>query len=109
MSDPIVDVTSVISASTIAFVALTQWNERRRAEVARRRSELAQTAMVRKLDTNTAITKEVHEEVKSINGTTGPELLEANEGRRVQALIDKGQPVTDSEQGYADRLDKPKE
>lgn len=53
---------------------------------------------------NNTLAKATHEEVKSINGQSGTELLEAAEGRRIEADV-PAEDRTHAEQAYVDRLD----
>jgi hypothetical protein len=97
---------------TMVATALT-WQQQEAhsiADLARRVAtlEAGQGALAQGVDLeeNTAITKDIQHEVKSINGSTAPQLIEANEGRRIAADIPEKER-TAGEQGYVDRLDKP--
>jgi uncharacterized membrane protein YebE (DUF533 family) len=124
LSASITAVSSLLGTGTVAFVAFSQWSERKKAESARIRTDehhaiedIRQPAMARtvastavnlanvsgKVDANTEITEQIHEEVKSINGQTAPEIIEAGEGRRIEADIPVGER-TAGQQGYVDRL-----
>lgn len=53
-----------------------------------------------------AVVAEVRAEVHSINGQTTAQIVEANEGRRIESDIPAAER-TPGEQGYVDRLDPP--
>ena len=53
---------------------------------------------------NNRIGRSIHTEVKSINGQSGTELLEATEGRRIEADIPEADRTV-GQQAYVDRLD----
>lgn len=115
---------SLISAITVLFLAVSARLAKRKAdrdaikaELDRYRIEAAVAATGRtaaltaatvgtvagKLDTNTKLTEAIHDEVHSANGITGTELLERQEGRRIEEISKADR--TPNEQGYVDRLE----
>lgn len=117
-------ISSLLGAATVLYVAIDNRRNANRAnreaehaETQRKRAEKKVDAVARttaatavnvanvggKVDANTALTEAVHTEVKSINGSTPTELLEATEGRRIEADIEPDDR-THAEQAYVDRL-----
>jgi hypothetical protein len=75
----------------VAILANAVLGQRRGAAAAQRSD-----VIVSKVD-------DVHKEVQAVNGTSVPQIIEANEGRRIAADIPRGERTT-AEQGYVDRL-----
>lgn len=114
---------SLIGTLTVAFLAISSRLAERRRVVDAQRAEqdrlkldrkvtaVAATGaavaanvanVVGKIDTNTKVTESIHREVQTSNGITSAELLERQEGRRIEDIPEHDR--TASEQEYVDKL-----